>query len=511
MAPKRVIIIGGGMAGLSAGTYLRMNGYETTIYEMNATPGGLCTSWQRENYIVDLCIHFLVGSKPGTGFYEKWNELIDLNEIRFVNHDEYFRMEDGKGKVIHVYADLDRLEDEFMTQAPEDEKEIRRFITGARKLTGFDMLPEDNANWWSQMKRMWEVLPFLGTFASFKRYSCRDYSLKFKNPLLRKVIANLFEPDMSIVFGMMCLSWFHNRNAGYPVGGSLKFAMKFYERYNELGGQIVLNTKVAKIITENNKAIGVELSSGERREADYVVSAADGYTTIFEMLKGWYIDEKLLKFYKKAKTFPSLVFIAFGVRKNFEGWPAMLAFPSPKPVFIDPQTTVSDLCVGIHNYDPTLAPKGATLLTVMFETSNHGYWSSLHRDNPGQYNLEKDRISSEIISILDQRFGNIRDNVEMVDVSTPETFKSFTGNWKGSFEGWLMTPETGFKMLPHTLTGLGNFYMCGHWVAIGGGLPGVLLSGRETAQAICREDSKQFVIASPVTVEQEEEEIVNII
>ncbi len=44
---KSIIIIGAGMAGMSAGCYGRMNGYNTRIFEMHNIPGGLCTSWQR--------------------------------------------------------------------------------------------------------------------------------------------------------------------------------------------------------------------------------------------------------------------------------------------------------------------------------------------------------------------------------------------------------------------------------------------------------------------------------
>ena len=59
---KKVIIIGAGIAGLSAGCYLRMNGYDTEIFELHTTPGGLCTSWERGNYIFDGCIHILAGN-----------------------------------------------------------------------------------------------------------------------------------------------------------------------------------------------------------------------------------------------------------------------------------------------------------------------------------------------------------------------------------------------------------------------------------------------------------------
>ncbi|OYT33480.1 hypothetical protein B6U96_15390 [Archaeoglobales archaeon ex4484_92] len=59
---KKVIIIGAGIAGLSTGCYLQMNGYETQIFEMSQSPDGLCTSWKRKGYVFDGCIHWLVGS-----------------------------------------------------------------------------------------------------------------------------------------------------------------------------------------------------------------------------------------------------------------------------------------------------------------------------------------------------------------------------------------------------------------------------------------------------------------
>lgn len=512
MTQKKVIIIGGGMAGLSAGTYLRMNGYDTTIFEMNSTPGGLCTSWEHGKYKVDLCIHWLVGSGSNSSFYQRWNELINMDDIQFVNHEEFFRVEDGQGHHISVFTDLEKLEEEFLAKAYEDEKEIRKFMKAVRKFVDYDLLPDkanEVANVWEKMKMTWKVLPYLGTLNHYVRYSCRDYSIKFKNPLLRKTIENLFAPEMSVIFSMITLTWFHNKTAGYPIGGSLNFAMKVNDRYKTLGGFIELETKVTKILTEKDKAIGVTLQNGEQHYADYVISAADGYTTIFEMLNGWYTDEKLMSFYKEAKTFPSLIFIALGVMKDFSGFPRTILFPSATPLYIDPQTTASDIGVFIHNFDPTLAPKGCTLLTVMLETYNYSYWNNLYQDNAEQYDSEKKRIAEELIEILDKRFGDIKRNIEMTDVSTPATFRNFSGNWKGSFEGWLMTPETGFRNLPHTLPGLKNFYMCGQWVAIGGGLPGVLNSARDTAQIICHEDGIPFKVHSPEEKSEKESVLVH--
>ena len=71
---KSIIIIGAGIAGLSAGCYGQMNGYKTRIFEMHKIPGGLCTSWKRKGYTFDGCIHWLTGSSSGA-LYRLYEEL----------------------------------------------------------------------------------------------------------------------------------------------------------------------------------------------------------------------------------------------------------------------------------------------------------------------------------------------------------------------------------------------------------------------------------------------------
>jgi phytoene dehydrogenase-like protein len=87
---------------------------------------------------------------------------------------------------------------------------------------------------------------------------------------------------------------------------------------------------------------------------------------------------------------------------------------------------------------------------------------------------------------------------EMRDVATPTTFVRYTGTWKGSFEGWMVTPETWSfgKIMRKALPGLENFYLAGQWVEPGGGLPAVALSGRNVIHIICNQEKKQFVIRS---------------
>jgi phytoene dehydrogenase-like protein len=89
--------------------------------------------------------------------------------------------------------------------------------------------------------------------------------------------------------------------------------------------------------------------------------------------------------------------------------------------------------------------------------------------------------------VFEDRFPAARGKVAVVDVATPATVVRYTGNWRGSMEGWLYTPSTGVKQLPCVLPGLGSFYMVGQWISPGGGLPAGLMTGRSVSKRIARD------------------------
>jgi phytoene dehydrogenase-like protein len=129
-------------------------------------------------------------------------------------------------------------------------------------------------------------------------------------------------------------------------------------------------------------------------------------------------------------------------------------------------------------------------MVLMFE-SRYEYWKKL-QEVPGAYEAEKSAIGETLIGCLEQRWPGISRQVEMIDVSTPLTFERYTGNWQGSFEGWMMTPQNAMARMKKTLPGLENFYMVGQWVQPGGGLPSGVMTAREVLQAICKADGKKF-------------------
>ena len=156
---KSIIIIGAGIAGLSAGCYGQMNGYNTRIFEMHTIPGGLCTTWKLKGYKIDGCIHWLIGSSPGNSLYRFWEELGAVQGRTMIDHEEYARIEGKEGKVFIVYTDIDRLEQHMKELAPEDKDVIEEFIKAIHSFTHFDMPVEKAPELYSPIDGLKMMLP----------------------------------------------------------------------------------------------------------------------------------------------------------------------------------------------------------------------------------------------------------------------------------------------------------------------------------------------------------------
>lgn len=489
----KINIIGAGIAGLTAGCHLQMKGFDTEIFESHTTPGGLCTSWKRGDYTVDGCVNWLMGSNPADPVYKLWNELIDMDKIRFHDHDEFFRVKDRSGKEIIAYTNLEKLRNELIAKAPEDIALANEFIGAARELSRLkmrmDKAPELYSAWEKIVENM-HYIPYLKQLIRYGKMTIHDFAIRCKNPLLYRFFEYSFTSEMPVLFIMFTFAWLDKRNAGYPIGGSLAFSRLFERKYLDAGGKIHYGARVAKIPTEQAggkmRACGVELGDGHFFPSDITVSAADGYATIYKMLEGKYVDDRISHYYKDFYIFPSFLQVSLGVARDYEGIPSTVIFPLEKPFVIDPEKTIEILRYRVMNYDPTLAPKGKTLILCLIKTFNYRYWEFLREQDREQYNLEKRRIADFVIETLDRAVGGVKENLEMVDVSTPATLIRYTGNWKGSVEGWMVTRETGFDSLPKVLPGLDDFFMAGQWVEPGGGIPAVFFSGRNVAQLIAR-------------------------
>ncbi|MGA1873177.1 MAG: phytoene desaturase family protein [Thermoplasmatota archaeon] len=498
MPERSIIIIGAGLAGLSAGCYAQMNGYSTRIFEMHNLPGGLCTSWKRKGYTFDGCIHYLMGSRTGAlhRFYE---ELGAVQNRQMVQNEEFLNVESPAEKSLIVYSDLDKLEKHMKELSPSDAALIEEVCRTALLLSRYEMpseKPQELMNLLDLIK-MIRFLPMFRAMGKYGKITVQDFAKRFKDPFLRENFPNMMLdiPDLPMSFFLMTFGYLNNRNNGYPIGGSLEFSRAIAKRFLDLGGRIQYRSRVVKVLVENDRAVGVKLDDGTVHKADMVISAADGRTTIFDMLEGKYLNDKIRSYYKDWPICEPYVQISLGVARDLSKEPHSIRLPLEEPIKVGDQIR-SAMHVKHYCYDPTMAPKGRSVVTASFFFLNYDHWKKLHEDRE-RYNLEKKILAEAVIEQLEKRFPGIKEQIEVVDVATPVTYERYTGNWQGSYMGWMYPTNRKIEFMKRTLPGLEDFYMAGQWVFMGGGVPGAIMSGRHLVQMICRKDRRKFSASVP--------------
>jgi phytoene dehydrogenase-like protein len=413
----------------------------------------------------------------------------------FLSYDEITRIEGRQGEVLSVPADLDKLAREFTRVAPEDTALIKQLVGAARRSVSLKPLekPLELMTPIEKLKAGLSYLPMLPVVARWKNVLVSTYLARYRNPFLREaLLAMAGDERVSALVLVMLLAFRCGKNTGFVVGGSRALAQTLTERYARLGGRVRLNARVAAILVENGKATGIRGTDEAMVPAAAVVSCADGHTTIFQLLDGRYADKKTLYPYQSCPVFPALIQVSLGISTTLPEAPHTLVILLARPLVVDDKTQHNRLEATVFRADSALCPEGKMVMTVRLP-ADCKFWSTLREADPDRYNAEKQRILLEVVAILDARFPGLARHVEASDVATPATFVRWTGNWQGSFQGWLPTPRILGRPFQFVLPGLKDFYMAGHWVVPGGGLPSAALAGRYVAQLICARSGKGFV------------------
>ena len=213
------------------------------------------------------------------------------------------------------------------------------------------------------------------------------------------------------------------------------------EKFTRLGGKISYNNKVEKIIVEENRAKGVVLQDGTIIPSDYVISAADGYTTLYKMLEGNYRTKEIEDAYRNWELFPSFVQVSFGINK-----PSMQnrrsSSISTRGISIGRTELNFGYSVMNYSYDNTMAPEGKTTIVMRFDS----FWE-LWKDLEGEeYRQEKEEIRKDAIACLERIYPGISDSIEVIDVATPKTDVRYTGVKEGAYEGFMPSRENMMKI-----------------------------------------------------------------
>lgn len=361
--------------------------------------------------------------------------------------------------------------------------------------------------WRERLALLRSVLPAFRLFWRNAATPMERFCDQLQSPLLRRAFPNIFFQDhecfpmLPYLFNLACA---FNRNAGFPEGGSLGLAKSIEERYRALGGEVTYRAKVARILVEGDRAVGIELADGTQHRADVVVSACDGATTIYKMLGGRYVNKTIDQLYKDILFRPKLIYP--GVVSVFLGVNGEICGDDPHSTtyLLDdadaaalPAASQRSLVVQHRSrYSPGFAPPGKAVLHCTYFT-DYAYWKQLRAENRVGYRAEKAKVASFVQAFLERRYPGLRNRTEIVNVTSPATTERYTGNHNGSILAWksfTKAEDLSAKLINKhgmRLPGLRGFYMAGQWIS-GGGLIRAASSGRFAVQFICRDLKRPF-------------------
>jgi phytoene dehydrogenase-like protein len=486
MTTPHLLIIGGGLAGLSAGCYALRSGFRVTIVEHNLALGGVCTAWHRPPYVVDGCIHWLTGGE----FSRVYDELGILARVPTRTLETFVTYRDARDELeLTVTRDLDALVRTLAAISPIDTPELERLRQGAARFVAMKP-PIDAPELMSFRERIgafWDGREAVGPLMHF-RQSIGDWSERhLESPRLRRFFTKIFPESAPAFFLMMVLGYLERGFLSRPVGGTEAFRSALEQTYRSEGGEVVMPATVDEILVEGNRASGVRLADGSMLAADFVLSAASGPETVLRLLGGRYDAATMRERLAHWKLFDPIVLASFGVALPFADAPALSILDGLPPLEIGGRTSES-IYVRVCNDDASMAPPGHCVVQAMLPT-DYAWWAT----RGSRYGAAKDAVAHTILRALEPSFPGLGAAVRMRDIATPLTYWSMARSWRGSYEGWMPTPDAFFTHPKKTLSGLSRFYMAGQWVEPGGGVPTTLASGRHAVQLLCKEAERAFV------------------
>ncbi len=310
MKANKVVIIGGGLAGLSAGIELQKKGVTTEIYEKAPWPGGVCTSWTRKGFRFDGCIHWLVGTDPHSSYYRMYEEVKALDDSVEYYHPKEIHLEYDNNRY-EIPFELEKFKAFCKEISPQDGKVIDE-LGKAINLFASGKMPS------GKPKNIFKLIAFPFKYNKFLRlimkYGKKDvgcFTRKLNSQTLKIIIHELMPENLSALGLIMMLSMRFTNNGGYPLGGSGALIERMANYYKELGGKLYLNSEVKKIVREGNLVKNI-LVGDKQVAADYIIAAGDAHNLLYDLLEDPSLHPQLEEYLShKELLFPPLVIVSF--------------------------------------------------------------------------------------------------------------------------------------------------------------------------------------------------------
>lgn len=404
-----VIVIGGGLGGLTAANKLAKSGRAVLLLESHDKLGGFATWFYRKNHIFDVSLHgFPVGMVKTCRKYwsrEIADRIVQLKRVRFIN------------PLYNIETDF-TVED-FTRKLTDDFKVPREQVDNFFNLI-MNMNYYDNSNMTNG--------ELLESFFPGRK----DVHRFLIEPIVYANGSTLEDP--AITYGIV-FSNFMSKGVYTFQGGTDLVIRMMQDELLKNGVDIRLKSKVEKIVVENNVCRGVVVG-GERVSAKAVLSNGNLIGTIFHLVGEDKFKKEFIGKVKKIRLNTSSCQVYIGIRKGevLEDAGDLIFYSEAKEFATDELLSAKTTSRTFSLYYPRLRPHLSDAGYTIVASTNARYddWALLGRE---EYKTRKQELIEATLTTLEKIIPGVTKKIDYVEAATPLTIQRYTHHEKGSSFG----------------------------------------------------------------------------
>ena len=480
---KKVVVIGGGFAGLSAACYLAKEGHDVTIIEKNDSLGGRCRSFEAEGFVFDMGPSWYWMPDVFEKFYQDFDHTSsDFYDLIRLDPSYKVVFEDDE---IDLDANYQKLRAQFERYQPGVGKNLDRFLADAKYKyeAGIGEYVQKPSLSITEFFN-WKILSSFLKMDLFSSISS-EINAKFKHPKLIQLLEFpvLFlgakPQDTPALYSLMNYADIM-LGTWYPMGGMVEIPKAMATIASELGVKVILNTPVESFEFIGKRIKGVVTSSGTY-EVDHVISTADYHHTESQLLPPD-LRSYSNKYWDSRTMAPSSLLFYIGINKKVSGLLHHNLFfdtdfgAHASQIYDHPEWPQDPLfyvcCPSIT--DPTVAPEGSENLFLLVPLA-----ADLKDTEE-----ERGRIFTLIMDRLEEKIGqDLSSHIVYKRSFCVSDFKSEYNSFKGNAYGLANTlMQTAFLKPKMKSKKVDNLLYAGQLTTPGPGVPPSLISGEVAAK-----------------------------
>ncbi len=509
-----VIIIGGGISGLTNAALMSRLGFSCCIIEKEPNIGGYLQGFKRGDFIFDTSIHWL-NQCGEQGMVTKIFKIIgsDFPKAHPMPNIHRFKSADTNYLLTNT---PDELKLQLINDFPHEKKGIEKFfkvavdIAKASKRFANLMRTSETMNFFEKSIHNLKIFRAIIPMIPYALYSGNKGLEKGLNKFFTdKKLHRLFNSESDLLSCLFPVAWAYNNDYQLPILGGgqiytrwLKYVIEYFENV------IFLKSSAHKIIYENNHVTGVEfIKAGEKQRifSKYVISAIDIETLYKNLIDNKLLSSKFLNKFEMAELYSSGATVSIAL-----DCPACEIGIYDELISItrhdidrkehnsgSPHTSALSI-ISPSERDKSLAPanKGTLNIYIPADIAFNNYWQTERDENNNFIRGENyKKYKKEFAEILIKRVENelnidIKSHILFFDVSTPITYFRYTGNKNGSIMGTRPGKINMQLVVAHYKTPIKNLFVSGHWAELGGGVPIAVQSAMNASLLVLKNENR---------------------